>query len=242
MSYFVFNGTSSEELGIKIRSKNIYSLPKYDASLISVPGRDGDLISPNNRLGNVNLSYTCYVPAKTIDELNTKIRNIKKWLYSELGQYHILYDSYDSNFFSKATYISKLDIADQLNKIGTMTITFSCMPYKYSYEGQELVTLNTSSNIFNPYPFESKPYIKLYGSGTCTLKIDNNGSFKIWTFSSVSGYVEIDSEMMNFFKDTVLKNDTVIGDGFPSFGAGLNNITIGGGTTKLEIIPRWRCL
>ena len=43
MSYFVFNGISSESMGIRIRSKNVYSAPKYDLSLTSIPGRDGDL-------------------------------------------------------------------------------------------------------------------------------------------------------------------------------------------------------
>ena len=45
--------------------------------------------------------------------------------------------------------------------------------------------------------------------------------------------------MMNFYKDTVLKNDTVEGDGFPLFHKGKNTITFDGGITKVEIIPRW---
>ena len=36
-----------------------------------------------------------------------------------------------------------------------------------------------------------------------------------WVLSGVDEYVEIDSELMNCYKDTVLKNDTVTGEGFP---------------------------
>ena len=54
MSYFVFNGISSESMGIRIQSKSVYSTPKYDLSLTSIPGRDGELISPNGRFSREN--------------------------------------------------------------------------------------------------------------------------------------------------------------------------------------------
>ena len=35
-NFFIFNGQSSLELGVRIKDKNIFSVPKYDMSLVSV--------------------------------------------------------------------------------------------------------------------------------------------------------------------------------------------------------------
>ena len=51
--------------------------------------------------------------------------------------------------------------------------------------------------------------------------------------------MEIDSELMNFFKGTELKNSSVSGDGFPLLVKGDNVLSFNGGITRVEIIPRW---
>lgn len=52
-------------------------------------------------------------------------------------------------------------------------------------------------------------------------------------------YVEADSEQMNFYKDTLLKNDTVTGSGFPLLYPGDNTLSFSGGITALAVTPRW---
>jgi phage-related protein len=242
MNYFIFNGISSAEMGVRIQSKNTYSAPKYDVSTLSIPGRDGELIVQSGRFPNVTLSYTCYVPAKSIQELADKLTAIKAWLYTSTNEYHELKDSYDTKFFRKAAFHSKLDITDQCLKIGTFTATFNCLPFRYSYDGQQSKTYTQSFTLTNPYPFVAKPYIKLNGRGTGTLTIQSESSNKIWQFETLNGYTECDSEQMNFYHDTVLKNDTVSGDGFPVLNPGTNTVSFDGGITSIEILPRWRCL
>ena len=46
MNYFIYNGISSKDMGVRISSKDIFSAPKYDLKFQSIPGRDGDLITP----------------------------------------------------------------------------------------------------------------------------------------------------------------------------------------------------
>lgn len=132
MNYFKFNNVKSSDLGVFIQSKNIYSAPKYDVTLTSIPGRNGDLISPNGRFSNGTISYTCFVTAKSIQELSDKITLVKNWLYSEPDKYHELIDTYDSKFKRMAVFNSKLDIEEEINKIGTFTVTFSCKPQRLS--------------------------------------------------------------------------------------------------------------
>lgn len=47
---------------------------------------------------------------------------------------------------------------------------------------------------------------------------------------------------MNCFKDTILKNDTVTGDGFPMLKSGTTTIACAGNVQRIEVIPRWQCL
>lgn len=54
--------------------------------------------------------------------------------------------------------------------------------------------------------------------------------------------IKNDKLIMNCFKDTVLKNDTVTSEGFPVLKPGENSITCAGNVRRIEIVPRWRCL
>lgn len=243
MNGFEYNGITSQSFGVKIISKDIYSAPKYDLKFQSIPGRDGELILPNGRFPNVTVSYACFLPAKSVAELTEKITRVKAWLYTEPDRYHTLSDTYDTLFFRKAVFNNKLDIADQCNKIGVFTVNFTCKPFRYLVEGQVKTEYSESGVILtNPYPFAAKPYLKLNGRGSGRLVIQSAQHNDIWSFTTLNGYTECDSELMNFYHDTEPKNDTVEGDGFPLLHPGENIITFDGGITSVEIIPRWQTI
>jgi len=239
MSYFIFNNIKSSDLDVRIISKKIYSAPKYDVTLTSIPGRNGDLINPNGRYANVSLSYTCYVPAKSIEELSNKLTAIKNWLYKEPDSYHVLADSYDADFQRKAVLNNKLDISDEAKKIGTFTISFSCEPFRYLKSGLVSESHGATFTLTNPYSFTARPYLKIYGTGSGRLILQNSEGTFIWNFTDIDGYVECDSLYMNFYKDTVLKNSDVSGDGFPELIVGDTTISFDGDITGIDIIPRW---
>lgn len=238
MSYFIYNGMSSKDYGVRIQTKNIYSSPKYDVTLVTIPGRNGELVSPNGRFPNVTVSYTCYLPAKSIAELGEKMTAVKNWLYKGIGEYHDLTDSYDGNFVRKALFNSKLDISDECRKIGTFTVSFSCQPFRYLKESLQIFTYTVPFTLNNPFSFNAKPYFKINGKGVGTLTINN----KVWSFETLNGYTECDSELMNFYHDTTLKNDTVTGEGFPELEPGENNISFDGGIVSVQVKPRWQTL
>ena len=66
MSYFTYNGRSSEEFGLHIEKKDVFSAPEYDAAFTSIPGRSGDLIISNRRFANIKVSYTVFLARKNI--------------------------------------------------------------------------------------------------------------------------------------------------------------------------------
>ena len=243
MTSFTYNGRSSADFGLHIQSKNVFSAPEYDAEFISVPGRSGDIINPNRRFANIKVNYTVFLARKNTAALASVLRDIKGWLYSEPDRYHELTDSYDAEYFRYGVISGSLDIEEQMNKVGSFTVTFNCKPFKYSFAGQKTVAADASElTITNPTAFESKPYIKLYGSGAVTLNVSSGDSTSSWTISAIDEYIEIDSELMSCFKGTDLKNDTVTGDDFPVLKPGENVIACTGNVRRLEIIPRWCCI
>lgn len=243
MNYFVYNGVSSLEMGLRIESKNVFSAPKYEVDFLSIPGRDGDLIAGGGRYPNVQVTYSVYLPAKTITELSRKITLVKSWLYSDTDSYHTLTDTYDTDFYRKAVFAGKLDIEDEMNRIGVFTISFSCKPFRYSTDGDVPVTfVGDNYSIHNPYPFTSKPFIRVIGTGEGLLTLTTPNKTSIWTFTDIDGYLDIDSEQMNFYKGAVSMNDTVSGSGFPLLYSGDNEVLFSGDITEVQITPRWCCL
>lgn len=244
MTYFTYNGRSSAYFGLHIEKKDVFSAPEYDAEFISIPGRSGDIINPNRRFSNIKVTYTVFLVRKNTAALASVLRDIKGWLYAEPDRYHELTDSYDTEYFRYGVISGSLNIEEQLNKVGSFTVTFNCKPYKYSFAGQETVSADSSElTITNPTAFESRPYIKIYGSGLIRLMVQPEGQgTSSWGFASVDEYIEIDSEHMNCYKGAVLKNDTVNGAEFPVLKPGVCTINCTGDVTRIEVIPRWCCL
>lgn len=238
MNYFVYKGIRSCDMGIRIESKNVFSAPEYEVDFLSIPGRDGDLISGNGRFPNVQVTYSVFIPAKTISELSQKITAVKGWLFSGLSSYHELSDTYDTEFTRKAVYAGKLDIEDQMNRIGIFTISFSCKPFRYGSDGQQEIILANSGKVTNPYPFVSKPRITITGSGEGTLTIQSADFNATWTLTDVDGLI-LDSEQMLCYSGTESRNDSVSGDGFPVLHPGDNIFTFTGGITSVTVLPRW---
>ena len=202
MNCFEYKGVRSSDMGLRIESKDVFSTPKFDAQFQSIPGRNGDLILPTGSYPNAQVTYSVFLPAKTQQELADKITAVKAWLCTEQNRYHVLSDSYDTRFYRKAVFAAKLDIEDELRRIGMFTVSFSCHPFRYSTDGDKTVMVASGRAITNPYAFESKPIIRVVGSGKGTLTIQSASSNASWQFDSIDEYVELDSEQMNCYKGT----------------------------------------
>lgn len=237
LQYITINNKTSLDYGLYVKDKDTFKSPRRDVEYISVPGRNGDLILDNGRYENVEITYDLAFVNDPTDDFDDAVKDIKEWLYAPQG-YFKLSDSYDSSYYRWASLSSNVDLKQQLNDFGDLSITFNCKPFKYSFIGDGKLTLTTSGAVLNPEVYSSKPYMKITGSGACLVVINNVPC----AFSSVDEYVEIDSEMMTVYKGSTLKNNTFVSNSFPVLKAGVNTVTLSNTITKLEIIPRWCCL
>lgn len=242
MSYFTYNGRSSEEFGLHIEKKDVFSAPEYDADFTSIPGRSGDLIVSNRRFANIKVAYTVFLKRKTVSELSDVLRAVKGWLYTEPDRYHEITDSCDTGHLRYGVISGSLDIEEQFNKLGSFRVTFNCKPFKYSLDGLQEISIENGGSLFNPEAFTAKPIITLKGSGDFSLTLQNSGYNKTWNFKGITDGVVCDSEQMNFYYSTMLLNDKTTGDGFPELPPGETVLTVSGGVSEIKVTPRWCCL
>lgn len=236
LPFFYFKEHSSLNFGLYITEKGAYKGAQRDVTYTSVAGRSGDLMTDNGRYKNIKIPYKLALLNTSPRSFSEIARLIRNWLLAEQG-YFKLWDTYDREYYRLASFSSEVDIEQELRDLGKLNITFNCKPYKYLTQGQMKITGTGDDHIYNPEEYESEPYLKVYGSGTCYIYI-NNAQIKI---NDVSGYVEIDAEMKNCYKGSTALNNKMVGD-FPTFKPGDNHITVNNNVTALEIIPRWRTI
>ena len=213
---------------------------QYEVRFQSIPGRNGDLILPNGRYPNAQVTYSVFLPAKTLPELQRKLTAVKAWLYTEPDRYHELRDSEDTEAYRMAVINTQLDITQEVNRIGRFTVSFSCLPYRYLLSGTEKRTFSAAMRFVNPYPFTAKPFITVIGAGRSgTVKFTHGGEEKEWTINGVNGRLDIDSAEMIVTMDGAIANDRLEGDGFPVFEPGATTVSFSGAVTSMEITPRW---
>jgi phage-related protein len=222
--YFIYKGVSSEDMNIIINKLPAPERPQADILLISVQGRDGFLTIDNGTYQGTVKSCECSLDNGNID-------NISSWL---TGSGEVIFSN-ESDKKYKATIINKIPFSKIIPTFNTFIIQFECQPYKYSID-ENIITLKSAGIILNNGVL-SKPVITVYGTGNIDLSINDNTIH----LKNIVDYVTIDSELMDCYKDTILKNNDMLGE-FPTLQSGSNFISWTGTVSKIEIKPKWRWL
>lgn len=235
LPFLYYKDHSSTDFCLLIQEKGSYKGAARDVTYTSVEGRSGDLITDNGRYKNVEIPYKLALLNTSLHSFNKLARLIKNWLYSGGHGYFKLWDSYDGDYFRLASLADEINVEQELNALGSLSLKFNCKPYKYSFEGERAIELTQAGSIYNAEAYESKPYIKITGNGDGTLYINNNA----YNFTGIDGYIEVDSELMNAYKGITPQNNKMQGANFPTLQPGYNNISWSSNITALEIVPRW---
>ena len=224
LPFFIWNGIKSDDLIIN-KLPNIIKAAK-DITKTEVQGRDGFLTQDNGSYKSVVKSVEC-----TIKDLE-RIDSICSWL---TGSGEVIFSNEPTKVY-KATIINQIEFKRVVATFHSFIIQFDCQPHKYDIDN-ESITLTTPGTLYNSGTAPSKPLIKIFGTGAIDLTINST----IINLTNVDEYVTIDTEMVDCYKDTLLKNDDMDGE-FPILEVGINNISWTGTVTKVEIIPNWRYL
>lgn len=234
MNYFIFNGKSSLEFGIRIENYPDVSFPERVYESYQVPGRSGDLVFDTGAYKNVTQAYDCWYRLQGMTSYGM-LRYIARWLLAPTG-YQVLEDTYFPNIFRRAVYAGPADISSFFAKYGRLRLEFDCMPQKWLKSGQSAIEVQAGAQLENEGE-PALPLIQLTGSGSGELSV---GSSIIQISSIPEDGMYIDSETQNAYSGTTNCNGLItVSNEFPVLENGINNITYSGGITAVQVTPRW---
>ena len=241
---FSFDGKDSRDYNVYFVGKKNWQKPERDVEAIHVPGRNGDIIIDKGCYKNYDDTITLRLFSQLITgdyeaDFYNAFQNVKEWLKVD-GAYHQLIESYNPDYYREVRIIS-FACAQADKDIADITLQLDCKPYIRRISGDDIIEITSAGTLFNPESEESAPYFKLFAvSGETSFQLIVNGSR--YSFYTVDGYVEIDSESMNVFKGQTNKNNDYAATSFPMLRPGKNTISHTGGISKIEVIPRWRTI
>lgn len=221
---FIWNGISSDDMGVKVVSLPPISLSKEDIDEITIDGRDGFLIDFKGYSGD-----TKKVEA---DYFGNNPYAICDWLR---GNGEVTFSN-QQEFYYKARINNQIPLEETLkNQIYNFLIQFRCQPFRYFTNGKKKKTIMVNKTLLNNFGnYKALPVITIYGSGNITINI--NG--RAFTISNLTDSITIISEI-----EEVLDGKGNLMEGnFPYFDVGQNTITWSGSVTKLEVTPNWRMI
>lgn len=225
------NGVDSTTInGLMITSVPPITKPPKRTNEILIDGRDGDIIE--------DLGYAAYDKEFTILLHNNYDPNAVISFFSGSGT------AVFSNESDKAyTYdsIEVMDIAKgTFNSIKVATVTLHCQPYKLAYPAQSQTISGTSATLNNTGNAVSAPRLTINGSGTVTIRLDNQQIFSIVV---PSGGITIDAAEMNAYAGNNLANRSVTGS-YENFRLtpGSHTLSRSGGSVSsmtIQNVSRW---
>lgn len=223
MNTITLNGVSSSTIqGLLIQSLPNIQKPLIRHNIEEIDGVDGDIVTV--------LGYSAYD------------REMKIGLH---GSYNVddvirFFDSSGTAVFSnepdKVYQYEILEPIDfeRLIKWKQATVTIHVQPFKKKLNEQVITSTGTSVSVNNTGNVISKPKIKITGSGNISFYISNQQIFQIALGSE--GYITIDMEKMEAYKDSVLKNRLVTGNYENAFlPVGTSALRWTGSVTNVEI-------
>lgn len=230
--YLTFNGRSTHEFGIFISGESTYSAPERNVLSQEVAGRNGSLLFDKGNFKNISVKYPSYI----VEDLPSRIRDFLNFAGSQIG-YQRLEDTYHPYEYRMARFKTNpsIDTSGYMNRSGKFTLEFDCKPQRFLKSGENAVEFSTDGIILNRTEFPSKPFIKVYGTGSGSVGI---GSETI-TITTLDGYMDIDCEIMDAYKGAVNCNKDVSFTDDIVLNPGENNISFDGDITSIEITPRW---
>ena len=185
-------GRSSDDVHVIVERYPSVTLAARKMDAQSVPGRNGDLIFPQEAFDNYVQPYNIYVSAERI-RLPRAMREVASWLCGPKG-YQKLEDSYDVETYRRAYYAGPLDVESVLHKFGRATIEFNCQPQRFLRVGDLAVQAVQGQVLLNPTAFAALPLITVTGTGGGTLTV---GDVTVTINSMPRGVIVLDSDTQN---------------------------------------------
>lgn len=218
-----------EELQLSLSERPSIPTPEQDLDHTEIRGRHGSL---TRKYGFKDIPYSLTFDFLEDVPFKQAFRKAKIFFFNAKK---LSFDD-DPGIYYKIKSVQIDDALNDIEEYGQFTVNFTLDPF--SYEETDSITITQQTTLSNA-GYESEPYIKAHVTGIGKIYIGE----QVITIKDVNGTIEIDSTMMNAYRNEngliTNLNNKMIGD-FPVLSEGNNIIKFDGDITKLEINPRWR--
>lgn len=182
----IFGGVNSADFGVFISGEGRFNAPKRAVTIVSVPGRNGDVLIDEGRYENIEVTYPGYVVGLGMEDFEAKLSGFRNALCSQIG-YQRLTDTINSDEYRMAAIPNGIEFKPVMyNTVAKFDIVFNCKPQRYLLSGEEEVTVASGGKLINPTLHEASPLLAVNGYG----EININGE-SITLANETVGNVEI---------------------------------------------------
>lgn len=240
----IFNGISSEDLGLEVDMPPAEYVPRKRITTITVPGRQEPLHQCDGTYEPFTKRYECWFKATPVAGA---ARRIKRWLLSAPAGAR-LEDSYDADVFHHATYRGGVDIENALDKFGRVTLEFECAAPGYLKSGEMPIRIpgNTTTIVRNDTENPAYPMIIIHGNGKrgCTVDVGGHEIAVLLEYAKTQTIyfdcaIHEAWEMADGVEQPINNSISITIHSFPQLAPGDNLVQVRGiGADYIELIPR----
>jgi len=248
LNYIQFGDIKSSDFGIYISGEGVFNAPVRKGSIVSIPGRNGDLFIDEGSFENIEVTYPAYFYEPTLTDFSTTIKNFRNALLGQKG-YQNLTDTFNVDEFRKGLFIAGLEVSPVMyNTAATFDLVFNCKPQRFLKSGLTYRTIPPDTDVIieNPTPFEACPYMELnsaYYGATITINgvpitIGATNSSRVLSIDTEPGeaYLYYNGQNMNNYI-------SIPGNEYPKLVPGENTIRFTKGSASssaaLTLRPNW---
>lgn len=190
MRGFSFNGLHSSYFGVVVKKKSRPILPQTNDRYLQFPGRQGAFLFSGEFSDRI-IEIECWTISDNLENLQLKMRDIAKWLFTTDRQYLIFDDENDKYYIAKTEDIIE---KEQTNTYAEFKVRFRCEPLAYGgYIETDFV--NDTVTVYNQGTFEALPLFEItFIESASEFRVQlGNQYIRILKNFAVNDYLEINT-------------------------------------------------
>lgn len=185
--WMVIGGVNLAEFNCYLLNPGIASAPERDVELVTVPGRNGDVVIDNHRFKNHTVQYKCAIDGSCA---RYDFERLTAWLKSLTG-YQRIEECYHPESYRMGVFNASIEPDKQNTRQVTFTLTANCKPQKFLIDGEKEseafvplfadgLAYYTSDLLAQDTSFENETCVLIQKGTTQAQAFENVAHINVW--------------------------------------------------------------
>lgn len=185
--WMVIGGVNLAEFNCYLLNPGIASAPERDVEMVTVPGRNGDVVIDNHRFKNHTVQYKCAIDGSCA---RYDFERLTAWLKSLTG-YQRIEECYHPESYRMGVFNASIEPDKQNVRQVTFTLTANCKPQKFLLSGEQQseafvplfadgLAYYTSDLLAQDTSFENETCVLIQKGTTQAQAFENIAHINVW--------------------------------------------------------------